>query len=573
MSTEYGKFSLLFLVLLLVTLAFSTSATPSAATTVEVQDVPLRSLHVFEEIDGKHVVCALDGTDVERSDVLHVHSADRFTYVPPPANFRQRAANSATINVTYTGFTPEAQAAFQFAVDIWQSQITSNVPIEVQASFEALPSGVLGSAGAGSLRRNWSNAPLPNTWYPIALANKIAGEDLRPDRHDITARFSSVRDDWYFGTDGNTPADKIDFVSVVLHEIGHGLGFSGSATVSAGEGSLGGDGLLYVYDTFVKNGAGTAITSYSNPSEALGAQLQGGDLFFDGSTTNAANNGSPPELYAPNPFRQGSSFSHLDEEIFAPGNPNSLMSPSIGSGEAIHDPGPITRAMFTDMGWTTSSGLPIVASVYLPVLTNTLTKTELESVPVENGDFESGRTVWTQYSDKGSILIFKDLNVFASVSARNGTWAAWLGGRHNEISYIEQELTIPSNAPYFTYWSWIVSSEDNCGNDVGKVLLNGNVVATYELCSSNNTNGWQARSVDLSDFAGQTVPIQIRVQTNDSIFSNLFIDDIVFLNRPERVGQPNQVTPSEWEAIPKEDVMQQGSEASYLTPLLRLEEE
>ncbi|MCK7534680.1 MAG: hypothetical protein MZV63_28610 [Marinilabiliales bacterium] len=32
---------------------------------------------------------------------------------------------------------------------------------------------------------------------------------------------------WYFGTDGNTPELLYDFVTVVLHEIGHGLGFTG----------------------------------------------------------------------------------------------------------------------------------------------------------------------------------------------------------------------------------------------------------------------------------------------------------------------------------------------------------
>lgn len=623
MKKGHGKFALLFLILLLVTLSFYTLAIPSSATTLEIEQAPLRTLHVFEEPDGKHVVCALDGTHVELSDELHIHPADGFTYVPPPANFRQPTANSATINVTYTGFTPEAQAAFQFAVDIWQSQITSDVPIEIEASFEPLSTGVLGSAGSPVAVRNWTTGnppPVSDTWYPIPLANKIAGVDLIPESntstssHDITARFSSVRNDWYFGTDGNTPSRQIDFVSVVLHEIGHGLGFSGSATVSGGEGSLGGNGSIDIYDRFVENAAGNAISSFPNPSTALGAQLQGGDLFFDGSTANAGNNGSRPELYAPNPFRQGSSYAHLDEAIFAPGNPNSLMSPSIASGEAIHDPGAITLGMFTDMGWTTSDSgptatptrtrtpiptrtptptitpggptltptptagplyLPRVMKEALPTLTPTPTPTPIPAmVPITNGNFESGRTGWSEVSSNEFPLIFDRPGLPSSIVPRSGSWLAWLGGANDEIAYIEQEVSIPSNAPHFTYWYWVVS-EDSCGNDRGAVVLNGRIIADiYELCSSTETNGWQARSVDLSAFAGQTVLIQIRAETDDNgIFSNLFIDDVAFSSSSARAAEPNQATPSEWDVMAKQDVMPQGSEASYLTPLLRLNKE
>ena len=45
--------------------------------------------------------------------------------------------------------------------------------------------------------------------------------------------------DWYLGTDGNTPADAIDFTTAVLHELAHGLGFAGSMRVSNGVGDVG----------------------------------------------------------------------------------------------------------------------------------------------------------------------------------------------------------------------------------------------------------------------------------------------------------------------------------------------
>lgn len=36
---------------------------------------------------------------------------------------------------------------------------------------------------------------------------------------------------WYYGIDGNPPSTKYDLISTVLHEIGHGLGFSRLCTL------------------------------------------------------------------------------------------------------------------------------------------------------------------------------------------------------------------------------------------------------------------------------------------------------------------------------------------------------
>lgn len=328
--------------------------------------------------------------------MLYAKNEDAFTQVSRRAEF-VRAPQTATINVTYTGFSAEARTAFQFAVDIWATQITSDVPIEVEATFRPLPTGVLGSAGAALSVRDWTTgnvAPRSGVFYPIPLANKLAGVDLFPpengqaDDHDINANFSSSFTNWYFGTDGNTPVGEFDFVSVVLHELGHGLGFAGSASVSGGQGSVGSlDGYPRVYDIFVQNGSGEAITSFLSPSNSLASQLQSGNLFWD--SPSAANGNSRPKLYAPNPFEQGSSYSHLDEDTFLAGNPNSLMTPRIGRAETIHDPGDIARGMFQDMGWTVNYGgeSPTATPMTSPTATQVPTATPT-STPSSNPEID-----------------------------------------------------------------------------------------------------------------------------------------------------------------------------------------
>ena len=102
------------------------------------------------------------------------------------------ASATATINVTYNGFSAAAQAAFQYAVDIWETKIVSTVPIEVVANWTPLESGILGSAGPHYITQNFSNAPVAYTWYHAALANALIGSDPHPSWHDINANFNST---------------------------------------------------------------------------------------------------------------------------------------------------------------------------------------------------------------------------------------------------------------------------------------------------------------------------------------------------------------------------------------------
>lgn len=259
-------------------------------------------------------------------------------------------ATPATIQVTYTGFTVPARAAFQHAVNLWKTWVSSPVPIRIDAEWTSLPQGVLGSAGPTSVVRN---APglVSGTWYPVALGNALSGEDLDPSSSDIAVVLSKTETSWYFGTDGNPGPGQVDFVSVALHELGHGLGFFGLASVSGGIGTRNYNGSPAIFDRFTKSGA-TDITSYADNSAALASALQGKVVRFTGPAAAAASGDAGPRLYAPAAWSDGSSYSHLDEATYPAGNANSLMTPAIGAGEAVHDLGPLSRALFADMGWS-----------------------------------------------------------------------------------------------------------------------------------------------------------------------------------------------------------------------------
>jgi PKD repeat protein len=250
----------------------------------------------------------------------------------------------------------DAQTAFSYAAGIWGGYLNSPSPIVIKACWTDMGSSfILGYGGA-------ANMPvISGTAYPQALANILYTYDTNGASPEIAAAFNKTFN-WYFGTDGQTPGGEVDFVSVVLHEICHGLGFLGMMDVSGSQGNWG--AFPAIFDTYSVNGAGQGLLNESlfpNPSNALYLQLTGNNVFFNGPQTVAANGGSPAKLYAPSSWNPGSSYSHLDYNTYRL-TPNALMVYMMSTGTSIHAPGPVTLGMLRDMGWTiTQPGLPPAA--------------------------------------------------------------------------------------------------------------------------------------------------------------------------------------------------------------------
>ncbi len=321
---------------------------------------------------------------------LHPVMDDVGFYIPPPTDISDiQDIKSSTINVTFIDedvadpWPQAAKDALTFAKTIWENHIDSPVALEIEARWASLGgcdlmAGVTLGAAGPTLVASWGGSPVANSYYPIGLANAILGSDNSPGTSDINSFFNKECDEvssdlWYFGTDGAVPAGKIDFASVVLHELGHGLGFSGSATYDDGVNDTGSGGtngnecngaagagcfsaIPNIYDRFVVDAATSGISlletgTYPDNSTILGTAFTNSATHFESSSVNANNSGDASPLFGPNPWESGSSYSHFDETTYN-GTAHAMMTPYLSSQEATHSPGSLTCAVFQDIGWS-----------------------------------------------------------------------------------------------------------------------------------------------------------------------------------------------------------------------------
>jgi hypothetical protein len=252
-------------------------------------------------------------------------------------------------------------AVFQQAAALWGAQLSSPIAIHVTAQFMALPcnstSAVLASTGANTFHRNFANAPFFNTWYPQALANALAGTDLDPTTTDISTEFNSgigaasclANASWYLGFDGNVGPGQIEMLTVLLHELSHGLGFMTVENVSTGS-ELNGFPDVFLQRIRELGVSPSALPDMTDAARAA-ANVSDPDLYWSGGNVEAAAStltagliSGHVRLHAPATVQNGSSVSHYSTAL----TPNELMEPIYtGPNHNLT----LTVDLLRDIGW------------------------------------------------------------------------------------------------------------------------------------------------------------------------------------------------------------------------------
>ncbi len=190
---------------------------------------------------------------------------------------------------------------FVAAANVWAGLLQSDVTITVSAAFDPKPcnanGGTLGSAGATSSWANFAGG-MSATAYHVALAESLFDGNLNGGSAEISTSFSSTVDDdpncltgmgFYYGLDGAVPVGLTDLYPVVLHELGHGLGFSSLSDVDpVGSGDFVGAGGFP--DSFSRNLRDLEIgLTWDNmtSNQRLASALNDPDLVWGGPDVTA----------------------------------------------------------------------------------------------------------------------------------------------------------------------------------------------------------------------------------------------------------------------------------------------
>jgi hypothetical protein len=196
----------------------------------------------------------------------------------------------------------------QAAGDVWAALIESSVDIKVNAEFNSIACGVLGSTGPGPTIKDFPGAPVPGTWYHSPLADAIVGVDQAPGSGDFNIQYNS---DWgtpqcpansfYLGLDP-APVGTSSLYSTVLHEMAHGLGFANFVNDATGAWWAGSPDIFSVFTLDMSSGL--HWTEMTQPQRQASA-INTGNLVWDGPNTTAE---VPTTLYG----------STMDLEMTAP---------------------------------------------------------------------------------------------------------------------------------------------------------------------------------------------------------------------------------------------------------------
>lgn len=217
---------------------------------------------------------------------------------------------------------------------------------------------------------------IANTWggtqsfgFVGDIQSKIlTGNDPGGAAKDGSVTWNFTDFTWELGSDFQP--NEFDFQSTARHELLHALGFL-SGVDKDGNDVLGNapnnQGAWMPWDEFVADANGRLIDSSTYQIDLnrwATASIDGFDgqsfdpntqsacgrgLLFDGPNAKAANGGSAVEIYSPNPWEDGSSGSHIDDQCYK----GTYMM------EAATNPGLSTRAisgveigMMRDLGYT-----------------------------------------------------------------------------------------------------------------------------------------------------------------------------------------------------------------------------
>jgi MYXO-CTERM domain-containing protein/uncharacterized repeat protein (TIGR01451 family) len=159
----------------------------------------------------------------------------------------------------------QALIVFQTAAAMWGATLVSGIPIPIDSEFDSVTTNSTfacsadGTVLAYTTPAGYLVSPdFPNTQagYDIPLSNALLNTDTTPGaaqfQVNINGDLGTSKCDfpagWYFGLDTDIPASQISLLTTLLHEFGHGVGYS--SLVNPQNGQTNGPFAIFDYHIF-----------------------------------------------------------------------------------------------------------------------------------------------------------------------------------------------------------------------------------------------------------------------------------------------------------------------------------
>lgn len=238
------------------------------------------------------------------------------------------------------------------ALSIWNNHINTSIPIKIQIEWTAISGTSLAQTRPTMYYKNFSNQVASATWYPVALAEKIAQRELN-DSDDYEMEITINQNaNLILDYEEEIPNGKYDLLTIILHEIAHGLGFLSIAEKSDDGIILSDDNCFTVYDLLLIDQKNNRLYLQNNDPESLAELTTSNAIFL--FTLHPGDHAM--QCYAPGTFLDGISISHLD---VTNEQDSSLMIPYIPSGWQMQYIDEATMNIINNMGWDSEEALRI----------------------------------------------------------------------------------------------------------------------------------------------------------------------------------------------------------------------
>lgn len=275
---------------------------------------------------------------------------------------RGKNARGTVFNVIYDNadtWELKQKTALEYAVKLWEEQLLTCYPrINLRVKLQNIGTSLTRTQTRYYIGRNFYEGDnyimtgvLLKNWQidaPDYLQN-MGTDSLQHlfENDDIVITFNNEKDIFYWGIDGNTPADKYDFVTVALREIAKGIGIV--STVSQRGNNIFTaylEGKATIFDSLI----GLNPTRYPSRSPELSNFVQSGkNRQIEIKITSQEK--EIMEFYVPNTFDPAASLNYLSEESAIACDAEFLKA-KLPKGSSFHRISKyVNKLLYDHLGW------------------------------------------------------------------------------------------------------------------------------------------------------------------------------------------------------------------------------